>query len=295
MGHWVVQFRATSQYSPSKVVDENSVVLVVPPANRGKAAIVNVRKIAATNSLQIEFQRQTYIYTPSKLLGAASKEYINGVFTLLSCPVNLALTHYTGSRGLISDAEIERITLQWGKNHLAVPVPSFLELLQIQLLSPLAIFQVFCALLWLLDEYWTFTLWSLVSVVIFEATTVFQRTRTQKMLGGMSPIPSPIYAYRGNKWIVVTTKDLLPGDLVSLAFRKRSGASKASAETAVATTGTDGSNEVVKTTNEIPITCRDELVPVDCVLISGSAVVNEVRVVAYTHSFPPNRAIYSRL
>lgn len=72
---------------------------------------------------------------------------------------------------------------KWGKNHLAVHTPSFLELLQIQLLSPLAIFQVFCALLWLLDEYWTYTAWSLVSVVIFETTTVFQRTRTQKMLG----------------------------------------------------------------------------------------------------------------
>ena len=46
--------------------------------------------------------------------------------------------------------------------------------------------QVFCALLWLLDEYWSFTLFSLVSVVVYEATTVFQRTRTQQMLGGNS-------------------------------------------------------------------------------------------------------------
>ena len=37
----------------------------------------------------------------------------------------------------------------------------------------------------------------------------------------MAPKPSPIYVYRGNKWSVITTKDLLPGDLFSLAYKKR--------------------------------------------------------------------------
>jgi len=31
---------------------------------------------------------------------------------------------------------------------------------------------------------------------MYEATTVFQRTRTQKMLGGMAAAASPIYVYR---------------------------------------------------------------------------------------------------
>jgi hypothetical protein len=31
---------------------------------------------------------------------------------------------------------------------------------------------------------------------MYEATTVFQRTRTQKMLGGMAPTASPIYVFR---------------------------------------------------------------------------------------------------
>lgn len=55
---------------------------------------------------------------------------------------------------------------------------------------------MFCALLWLLDEYWSYTLFTLFSVVAYEATTVFQRTRTQKMLGGMAAAASPIYVYR---------------------------------------------------------------------------------------------------
>lgn len=105
------------------------------------------------------------------------------MFSLSACPTDLKLTHYTSSTGINTESEITKTLERWGKNHLAVQTPSFLELLQNQLLSPLAMFQVFCALLWLLDEYWSYTAWSLVSVVVFETTTVFQRTRTQKVLG----------------------------------------------------------------------------------------------------------------
>jgi hypothetical protein len=112
-----------------------------------------------------------------------SKDFPNGAFSLSACPTSLELSRYAAAKGIETETEIAKVSEKWGKNHLAVHAPSFLELLQIQLLSPLAMFQVFCALLWLLDEYWSYTAWSLVSVVIFETTTVFQRTRTQKMLG----------------------------------------------------------------------------------------------------------------
>ena len=49
--------------------------------------------------------------------------------------------------------------------------PFFSYYQQQQMMSPLAIFQVFCAMLWLLDEYWSYTMWSLVSIVIFQVTT----------------------------------------------------------------------------------------------------------------------------
>ena len=51
---------------------------------------------------------------------------------------------------------------------------------------------------------------------------MFQTTRTQKMLGGMAPPPTPVYVFRCRRWVVVSTKDILPGDLISLAFCKRS-------------------------------------------------------------------------
>ena len=43
----------------------------------------------------------------------------------------------------------------------------------------------------------------------------------------MAPPPTPIYAFRLKKWTLITTKDLLPGDLISLAFKKRSNSPQA--------------------------------------------------------------------
>lgn len=288
MCHWVVAFKANSLYKPATKVEEGCEVLIVPPANRGHPALVSIKKSAASGIQTpfAEFQRQKYIYLPANKLGDKARKYPNGVFTLSAYPVNLPIAHYLESKGLSSEGEITKLTEKWGKNHLAVAIPSFLELLQIQLLSPLAIFQVFCAVLWLLDEYWTYTLFSLVSVVMYEATTVFQRTRTQQMLGGMSPKPSPIYAFRCGKWSIISTKDLLPGDLISLSFKKRSNRPQQQANPAA--TPAPGNNQQLqdkKNNNNnnnddheekhIPPTSKDEIIPCDCLLVKGSAVVNE--------------------
>jgi hypothetical protein len=142
MCHWMTRFKAATLFQSANRVDEGTHVLVTPPANRGKAAIVVVTKSPLNGGLQMEFQRQKYLYTPSSRLGVSAKEFPNGVFTLASCPVNLALSHYAYNTGLQSESEVDKVTDRWGKNHLAVHTPTFLELLQQQLISPLAIFQV---------------------------------------------------------------------------------------------------------------------------------------------------------
>jgi manganese-transporting P-type ATPase len=272
MCHWIVKFRAVMLFKPTEKVDEECFVLIFPPASRGGGALVPLKKLNTSGthySLYAEFQRQKYIYTASSKLGDGAKKYKNGIFTLSAYPVNLPVDYYLSSKGITSEGELVRLSEKWGKNHVAVAIPSFFELLKLQLLSPLAIFQIFCAILWLLDEYWTYTLFSLFSVVMYEATTVFQRTRTQQMLGGMAPKPSPIYAFRFNRWTLITTKDLLPGDIISLAFKKRP--SSSSSQNEGSQTSNNGADEQIKS----PLTSTEDTLPCDCLLLKGSVVVNE--------------------
>jgi cation-transporting ATPase 13A1 len=280
LGHWMVGFKAWSLYDSAKgkSVDKSCFLLVIPPANRGKEALVPLGTSSFSDGLQVEFQRQTYTYTPSSKLGVSgATRFPNGVFSLSSCPVNLPLTHYIECPGHVTNQAVDLNTERWGKNHLSIKIPGFLELLQSQLLSPLAIFQVFCAMLWLLDEYWTYTLWSLVSVVIFEATTVFQRTRTQKMLGGMTPPPAPIYVFRQSKWTLLSTKELLPGDLISVAYKRAT-----NTKAVTSTTTADGAAPApapapaaADAAAKKQTTTTDAAVPCDCLLLRGACVVNE--------------------
>ena len=54
-----------------------------------------------------------------------------------------------------------------------VPIPSFFDIYKEHLVAPFFVFQLFTSCLWLLDEYWYFSLMSLVMLFIFEGTVVF--------------------------------------------------------------------------------------------------------------------------
>ena len=99
----------------------------------------------------------------------------------------------------------------------------------------------FCAALWLLDEYWKYTLMTLGMILIFEATTAFSRQRNMQTLRGGDTRHSAQGVPVGRVATVPSTS-LLPGDIVSL--RREAGA-------------------------DAPV------VPADCLLLRGRAVVNE--------------------
>ena len=46
---------------------------------------------------------------------------------------------------------------KFGTNKLNIAQPKFLELYKEQLASPIAVFQLLCCVLWMLDEYWKYT------------------------------------------------------------------------------------------------------------------------------------------
>lgn len=79
---------------------------------------------------------------------------------------------------------------------------------------------MFCVGLWLLDDYWYYSLFTLVMLVGFESTVVWQRQRTLNEFRGMSIQPYDIWVHRQKTWEQITSDKLLPGDLVSVGRTK---------------------------------------------------------------------------
>lgn len=158
---------------------------------------------------------------------------------LYPADVHPPLSHFQKSNGLDTEGVVHARKL-YGDNVLEIPVPKFWDLFAEHAVAPFFVFQIFCSGLWMLDEYWWSSLFSLVALVAFECTVVFQRQRTLNEFRTMSIQPFTVNVYRNHKWLETSTSDLLPGDVVSIVRTK-----------------------------------EDSAVPCDVLLLSGSSIVNE--------------------
>jgi cation-transporting ATPase 13A1 len=275
--HWSVDFSAKALFTDSETAEEGAYVQVQPKEHRGKAAMVRLVRSARTGRLTFEFQRQKFEYYEAhelrrlKQKGGEIEELEggdaeNGAIRLIACPVGEQLGFYIDSKGLKKQEDVDSRKDHFGDNRLAIKQPTFVQLLVDQLLSPIAVFQIFCSVLWLLDAYWQYTVFTVFSIVMLESTSAFQRLKTLQQLTGMSSKPYMVKVYRMGKWHDMTTEELLPGDLVSL---KGNRVSKA-----ITKPGAPGTPAAPGARPPMPMPGSD-IVPCDCLVLSGSAVVNE--------------------
>lgn len=243
--HWSVRIRCFVQYKPINRVTEGSYFIVTPHAHQGKPEIVPVSRLRVFDAdgslrtmLWCVFQRQRYEYVEIEWDEARGKG--QGELREIETPKDLPLSHYVKSRGL-SGEEVHHSHERYGDNALQVNIPTFWNLYKEQLTGPVTVFQIFTVLLWLMDEYWKYALFSALSLLIFEGTTAFSRQRNIATLRGMGQKAGRILVRRGGVWEDHSTEELYPGDIISI---KRNGG------------------------EEVPVPC-------DCVLLAGSAVVNE--------------------
>jgi cation-transporting ATPase 13A1 len=159
------------------------------------------------------FQKRRFLYNPT-----------TGSFAPLTYAIDSEpkpyIKSFQSSQGITSAAELNRLKQHYGDNTFDIPVPTFTELFKEHAVAPFFVFQVFCVGLWLLDEYWYYSLFTLFMLVAFESTVVWQRQRTLNEFRGMGIKPYDIWTYRLGKWEEVQSDKLLPGDLVSVSRTK---------------------------------------------------------------------------
>ncbi|KAL2753141.1 hypothetical protein ACRALDRAFT_1045141 [Sodiomyces alcalophilus JCM 7366] len=213
--HWSVNLQTLFTASRAKTIEDAQLIKVVPVANAGSPDVCEVIRdqVGGKTNTSFLFQKRRFLYDPA-----------DQCFRALTYDIDAEpkpnIGKYKTSKGIDTQAEITRLEEHYGTNTFDIPVPTFTELFKEHAVAPFFVFQVFCVGLWLLDEYWYYSLFTLFMLVTFESTVVWQRQRTLNEFRSMSIKPYEIYVYRVGKWTEIMSDKLLPGDLVSVGRTK---------------------------------------------------------------------------
>lgn len=213
------------------------VALVEPNGRRGKAEVCAIQRSDAHTFF--EFWHARYELNNEGLAPHGSRSC---GFVRLRFDAEIAFREHLGNRG--HGAGTDDLIARWGRNEFRFERPQFLHLLGQHMLAPFFVFQVFCVALWCLDEYWYYSMFTLFMLMLFECTVVQQRRRNLQTLENMGHTAQDVLVHREGRWVEISERLLLPGDLVSLRCR-----------------GTQGQAETT--------------VPADCLLLSGKGITNE--------------------
>jgi cation-transporting ATPase 13A1 len=198
-----------------------------------------------TLGMTFEYHRRRYVYDPQQ------------GWSKIRCRTDFALDKLKDYIGIASPERVVASQVRHGPNMFSVKQPTFGELYKKQILNPFSVFQIFCVLLWAIDDYLVYSFFSLFMVLMFEGTVCFQRLKSLQLLRGMGNPSRNVYVHRGNKWVPIDTTELMPGDIMSLTRIKP---------------------HLAKTGSKKKGMYEDEggdICPADLLLLTGSTVVNE--------------------
>lgn len=161
-------------------------------------------------------------------------------FEKLSFSTRQPFAHFKSHLGYKTQEDIDKATAKFGRNEFDIPMPTFMDLYKEQALAPFFLFQVFCVMLWCLDDFIYYSLFILFMLLSLEAIVATSRLKNISIFRNMKVPENDIQVYRMKSWKKIKTTELLPGDLVLIQGTK-----------------------------------EDQIAPCDLLLLTGSCVTNE--------------------
>ncbi|KAG0676255.1 hypothetical protein C6P40_001277 [Pichia californica] len=227
---WNLDMKVKFQYNKVDSLNVATHILMKAKPSCGMSEISPIDVVSG--QVSFKYQKRKFIYS------SKTKQFSPPIFFVDD--ETLKIGELKAIKGLSSE-KIPFIEKHYGLNIFDIPIPTFFELFVEHMLAPFFVFQLFSISLWLMDEMWYLSIFSLFMLFSFEASSVYQRKSTMTEFQSMGIKPYDIWVYRDKKWIEIKTDQLLPADVVS----------------------------VVRTPHE------DLSIPCDMLLLQGSCIVNE--------------------
>ena len=208
---WSVWFLTLMTCQEVYDINEATVSRFVPTPNNGSPELIRIvhkRKKCdkgLTSSSWCYFQKLKYVWDEDKK-----------TFRGLQFPTDKSFTLYLNWKGHEDDTQLAEYEQIYGNNLVDMSIPDFQELFKERATAPFFVFQVFCVGLWCLDEYWYYSVFTLMMLVVFECTLVKQQMRNMSEIRNMGNKPYPVQVYRCRRWRQLTSDQLVVGDVISI-------------------------------------------------------------------------------
>nr|CAB3224441.1 manganese-transporting ATPase 13A1 [Phallusia mammillata] len=206
---WSVDFRCFMMYTKVSVPLKADYAKVVPTLHNGSTELVLIQKRNLSkdkDKIWVEFQKMVYVFDAEE-----KKRFLPVEF-----PTNNMFKYYQNWKGYQDEESCEMSKEEFGDNVMEMIIPEFKELFLERATAPFFVFQVFCVVLWCLDEYWYYSLFTLFMLVAFEASLVYQQLRNMAEIRKMGNKPYNINVFRSRKWRHIPSNQLVAGDIISI-------------------------------------------------------------------------------
>ena len=134
--------------------------VVITPTKRGESKVLLSVLYIPTLGITFEYHRRRYYLDQDY---ENDDDYDNddvnnggsgGMWTKIRCNTTMPLTFFQNWTGISSEYQLDAASVRFGENKFDVRQPTFKDMYKAQLLSPFTVFQLFCVVLWMLDDMW---------------------------------------------------------------------------------------------------------------------------------------------
>lgn len=121
----------------------------------------------------------------------------------------------------LNESQTASLANIFGNNEIEIPMPTIPSLLLREILHPFYIFQIFSIILWLLEDYWGYSIVIFVAALLSTSSTVYSIRKNAQRLRKMAAFDVPIKTLKLNArgqpvHEDVSSRQLVPGDVVLL-------------------------------------------------------------------------------
>lgn len=211
--HWSMQFRAWASFRPTDSAEHAHFAKLDVVHKTGlvhEAHKVYLCKVyhyyyQGKYYQQIEFENEKY-----NIVAGDGKQY---KLEQHYQKVGSALPATDVERGLSSQEHYENMN-KYGENRIILKYPVYIKILLDEILSPYFAFQVFCSVLYALDNFATYSLFSIVFLFFTEGANVYSKYNSLKQTCKLAPKPTKVKVLRNGEAAYTSSASLVPGDIV---------------------------------------------------------------------------------